>query len=795
MNAHPERLLLKMRRWFHIGEWSAGLLGLSKSKSTSSAPGLVMIQIDGFSKKELQRALDQNEMPFLKRLLTSEYYCLYPHYPGLPSATPAVQAELFYGVAKSVPAFFFFDRSSGKPVAMSDADDVQENEKHLAEQSQGLLDGGSSYANIYTGGAKESHFCACSLGWDKVWKDVNPASFILLGLTHFGAFLRMTGLTMLEFVLACGDFIYGVFKGENIKNEFRFILIRTATCVLLRELATVGARIDLARGLPIIHLNFLGYDELAHRRGPSSRSAHWSLRGIDQCIAKIYKSAVHSTRRHYDLWVYSDHGQEQTTPYPPRYGRSINEAIEEAYDRFVGMSHPEHKTKAVHSQTPTMAHRMYYLGGIFRKLFVNQGTVNGNHKRLTVVAKGGVGHVYLTKQLIIGEKDIFAKEMIRTAKVPLVFAQTEGNKILAWNEKGRYVFPEQAFEVLGSDHPYLTEVTEDLIKICNHPKAGDFVICGLKPDGTYDNFVFEHGDHGGPGIDETDAFAVLPAGMKVRSPDRTHILTKDLREAALRLLGRSDLKDVKKYENKVAKESIRIMTYNVHSCIAMDGKVSAARIARVISRYEPDIIALQELDLNRSHSGTEDQPHIIARHLEMLYHFHPSIQIKEQQYGNAILSRFPLRIKKTGLLPRLSDRILEPRGALWAEIDVNGRNLQFITTHLSVFHPEALKQAEALTGEEWLLHPQCEGPVVLCGDFNALPLSSVYRNLKKVLRDAQEEVLNHRPRATWFSHYPVGRIDHTFVSSHINVVRVQVPENAFNKMVSDHLPLIVDINY
>ena len=45
--------------------------------------------------------------------------------------------------------------------------------------------------------------------------------------------------------------------------------------------------IDATRGLPVIYLDFVGYDEQSHRRGPSSRFAHWSLKGIDGAIGRL----------------------------------------------------------------------------------------------------------------------------------------------------------------------------------------------------------------------------------------------------------------------------------------------------------------------------------------------------------------------------------------------------------------------------------------------------------------------------------------------------------------------------
>ncbi|MBI5149314.1 MAG: endonuclease/exonuclease/phosphatase family protein [Candidatus Omnitrophica bacterium] len=236
------------------------------------------------------------------------------------------------------------------------------------------------------------------------------------------------------------------------------------------------------------------------------------------------------------------------------------------------------------------------------------------------------------------------------------------------------------------------------------------------------------------------------------------------------------------------------MTYNVHSCVGTDGRHSPKRIARVIGRYQPDIVALQELDIGRKRTGEADQPHLIARELEMLYHFHPSIEVAEERYGNAILSRYPIELVRAMKLPKLESRLnLEPRGAVWVTVKVGNVNLQIINAHLSFYGPECRHQAKALIGPEWLTHPRCAGPVVLCGDFNALPNTNPWRTISGKLRDAQRALEAHRPLATWFGRYPIGRIDHVFVGPGIRVLAVDVPKTQLNKLASDHLPLIVDL--
>jgi endonuclease/exonuclease/phosphatase family metal-dependent hydrolase len=239
-----------------------------------------------------------------------------------------------------------------------------------------------------------------------------------------------------------------------------------------------------------------------------------------------------------------------------------------------------------------------------------------------------------------------------------------------------------------------------------------------------------------------------------------------------------------------------VMTYNVHSSIGMDGKISPLRIAKVIDQCNPDIVALQELDSGRVRTEMTDQAHLIALTLNMKYHFHSSIQLEEGEYGNAVLSRFPIRLVKAGAVPvEPYNERLERRGAIWTEIEVHGRKLQLIATHLGLNRNERLAQTEAIMGPEWLSHSCCRNPVILCGDFNTLPASPVYRRIAGYLNDAQRSFKERRPRGTWPVHFPILRIDHLFFSPDIKVHNVMVPKNPLTRIASDHLPLVVTLEF
>jgi endonuclease/exonuclease/phosphatase family metal-dependent hydrolase len=236
------------------------------------------------------------------------------------------------------------------------------------------------------------------------------------------------------------------------------------------------------------------------------------------------------------------------------------------------------------------------------------------------------------------------------------------------------------------------------------------------------------------------------------------------------------------------------MTYNVHGCVGTDRRLDETRIAQVIAEYDPDVVALQELDVARSRSRLTDQARHIADHLKMDFHFHPALLIEEEQYGDAILSRLPMRLLKTGILPTSVSRwAFEPRGALLVELETAGLSVRMINTHLGLSFRERKAQIDELLSPVWMDPETTENRFILCGDFNALPGSLVYKTAAERLRDVQRAVPGLKTRATFSSMYPILRVDHILISPDIRVERVQVPSTPLIRKASDHLPIIADL--
>jgi len=134
---------------------------------------------------------------------------------------------------------------------------------------------------------------------------------------------------------------------------------------------------------------------------------------------------------------------------------------------------------------------------------------------------------------------------------------------------------------------------------------------------------------------------------------------------------------------------MRVLTYNVHSCIGTDQKLAPERIAEVIAGTNADVVCLQEIDLRRARTNHEDQAAIIAEMIGMTFQFHPTIIREQEHYGDAILSRHPLTLRRKATFPAVPNPIPdEKRGAIWAEIEIAGTKWNVVNTHFGLGREE-----------------------------------------------------------------------------------------------------------
>ena len=235
--------------------------------------------------------------------------------------------------------------------------------------------------------------------------------------------------------------------------------------------------------------------------------------------------------------------------------------------------------------------------------------------------------------------------------------------------------------------------------------------------------------------------------------------------------------------------TFRFMTYNIHHGEGVDKELDLARIAQLIREENADIVALQEVDQGVERTKSIDMPSRLAELTGMTCLFSNNFHVSQGNYGNALLTRFPVlswtNIHLTKLAP------CEQRGLLIADLQVHETTVRVACTHLDAGrdHAERLHQATQIKN---LLSARKDNPLLLGGDFNATPQSAVHRQLCELWVDLWP-VVGEGPGFTIPVPDATRRIDYVFIepNSPLRPKRAWVPRS----LASDHLPVVVEFKF
>ena len=166
---------------------------------------------------------------------------------------------------------------------------------------------------------------------------------------------------------------------------------------------------------------------------------------------------------------------------------------------------------------------------------------------------------------------------------------------------------------------------------------------------------------------------------------------------------------------------IKTMTYNIYGARS-GGIPDLNAIAEVIKKADPDLVALQEVDRNsdrNKHNG--DIAKALGELTGMDYYFAKAIDIAGGEYGDAVLSKLPIKEKKGYNLevdPALGG---ERRSVARILVEKEGKQFYFMSTHFDHLSDERnrIKQANDFNS----LCASFEKPMIIGADFNALPSS------------------------------------------------------------------------
>lgn len=225
---------------------------------------------------------------------------------------------------------------------------------------------------------------------------------------------------------------------------------------------------------------------------------------------------------------------------------------------------------------------------------------------------------------------------------------------------------------------------------------------------------------------------------------------------------------------------MRIATYNIHRAIGSDGNENPERIASVLHELDADIVALQEVGYASGEPGNLLEylgESMQARVIEGV-----TFRDERGHYGNAVLSRLAV---SAIALHDISVAGREPRGAIELSLQVRGKAVQVLATHLGLRPGERREQIERLIP---LLAASSADIKILLGDLNEWFLwGRPLRRLHRVFGDTPAP-------ATFPARWPWFALDRLWVQPLSAVGSLQVHRSAVAKKASDHLPLVAQVH-
>ncbi|HET8541968.1 MAG TPA: hypothetical protein VFL83_18970 [Anaeromyxobacter sp.] len=472
---------------------------------------LVIVQLDGVSRRRLELALAEGYMPCLAARLAAGGHALSSTRSGAPASTPAFQAGLFYGVSPSVPGYVWFDRRTRREVRMDRADDAALVEARLARGAPGLLRGGTSYFSIFSGGAAFPHFCLSGLagdydtGLDWIERHIGPWDALASTLVHSVTAAR--GAIRIAHEVGAGlvDGVRWSMALGRVKHEARFLAHRVLIGGILRELLVQGILVDVSRGVPVVYTDLIGYDEAAHRRGPGARVALRHLASADAALAMIFAAADAVPELGYDVYVLSDHGHVATRPFEALAGVPLPE--------FVARAEQGEAAPAVRAVRPNRG----IVGG--RTLGA------GRSDTVAVAEAGDLAHVYFFCDggplPLEGLRARHPRALAALAASPAIgiVAARGGRRGLAL-AGGAVLDLSEPGDVARLPHPQPALAAAYLSDLLSLPESGDLVVVGWRGEGQeVVAYAWEFGSHGGIAPEEIEAFVVHPRDVRFRFDD------------------------------------------------------------------------------------------------------------------------------------------------------------------------------------------------------------------------------------------------------------------------------------
>ncbi|MFZ3070672.1 MAG: alkaline phosphatase family protein [Anaerolineaceae bacterium] len=511
----------------------------------TNIPGLLLLEIDGLSEKNLRKALEENKMPTIKRWIDQGTHKLSGWETDFSSQSGASQAGILLGNNDNIPAYCWWDRQKKRVVSVGNSRDAGEIEQTLSSGAGLLAEGGVSRINVFSGDAKETLFTMSTIL--KLGKEVGPGFYwYLLNPFVFGriAFSFLYGVVR-EWWQALVQWL----RRDKLRvrsRNFTYGFIRAGSCQFLHDLTTYILIGDVLRGVPAIYATFLGYDDVAHYTGTDSKEAFQTLFELDRRFARL-EHILTQAPRPYQVIVLSDHGQSSGGTFNNVYHIKLKDlvrtSIEKPSDIFAAREVSE-TWERIGAYLSDPVNKKYRATRLLRTMWESRnaaisdkpderfsagapGQGEGAEKKpaLTVIGSGCSGLIYfteaekrLTYEEIQRQHPGFILNLTNHAGIGFVMVRSAVDGDLILSKDGVYFLDSDSFEGNNPLADYSGHAAMLLRRESSFTGCPDILVSTrYDPEtDTLCGFEDQIGHHGGLGGQQSFPFIVHPRALPVK---------------------------------------------------------------------------------------------------------------------------------------------------------------------------------------------------------------------------------------------------------------------------------------
>ncbi|MEJ7772869.1 MAG: alkaline phosphatase family protein [Geodermatophilaceae bacterium] len=290
-------------------------------------PGMIYLQIDGLGYDVMRRALRDGNVPNLARWVRSGSHRISVWHTDWSSQTGASVAGILHGSNAGILGFRWYDKPTGRLIAMSRPSDAADIERRHSNGRGLLSGGGAAHGNLFTGDATHISLTMSApirrrgrLGAGYYAYFANPINAGRTAAMYLVEVAR-------EVVAASRQRRNDVWPRVSRGGIYPFI--RPATTVISRDVITAAISEDMIAGRPAVYADFLGYDEVGHHSGIERYDVLEVLRRIDQQIGRLARVSELAPRP-YHFVILSDHGLTQGPSFTDRFGYPFDSFVRAA---------------------------------------------------------------------------------------------------------------------------------------------------------------------------------------------------------------------------------------------------------------------------------------------------------------------------------------------------------------------------------------------------------------------------------------------------------------------------------